>query len=106
MDNDAVYVRVWEYEVPAEHVESFLAAYAPEGPWARLFDEGDGFLGTDLFRQAGGGGRFLTVDRWVDEDSWTRFLDRFREAYEALDARLEGLAATERPLVQGTAEQL
>ncbi|HKG49233.1 MAG TPA: antibiotic biosynthesis monooxygenase [Actinomycetales bacterium] len=96
-----VYVRVWEYEVAPEHVDAFLAAYGSEGPWARLFRQGSGYVGTDLFRLAGGGGRFLTVDRWVDEDSWTRFLDRFREAYEALDARLEGLAANERPLVAG-----
>jgi hypothetical protein len=101
-----VYVRVWEYDVPHEHVDAFVAAYGSDGPWVRLFRQGSGYVGTDLFRLADGGGSFLTVDRWVDEGDWTRFLDQFREAYEALDARLEGLAATERPLVQGTADHL
>jgi hypothetical protein len=96
-----MYVRVWEYEVPAEQVGAFVAAYGPEGAWAELFRHGTGYVGTDLFCEAGGGGRFLTVDRWVDEESWVRFLRTFRDQYEALDTQLEGLAATERPLVEG-----
>lgn len=97
-----MYVRVWEYEVPPQHVAAFVAAYGPDGDWARLFREGSGYVGTELFLEVGRAGRFLTVDRWVDADSWARFLDRSREAYQALDARLEGLAATERALVEGT----
>jgi heme-degrading monooxygenase HmoA len=96
-----VYVRVWEYEVPTESVGAFVAAYGPDGEWARLFRRGRGYLGTDLYRQDGGGDRFLTVDRWVDQDSWRSFLDTSRSAYDALDARLEGLATTERALVEG-----
>jgi hypothetical protein len=98
----AMYLRVWEYEVPADHLSAFVAAYGPDGDWARLFAGQDGYLGTGLFRDAMGGGCFLTVDRWVDEPTWRRFLDTSRQAYEALDLRLEGLAATERPLLEGS----
>ena len=97
----AMYLRVWEYEVPADHVDAFLAAYGPDGDWARFFRGGPGYLGTGLFRDTEGGGHFLTVDRWVDQATWFRFLDGSRQAYEALDLRLEGLAATGRPLLEG-----
>lgn len=96
-----VYLRVWEYEVPADHVGPFIAAYGAEGDWARLFGRAEGYLGTGLFRDVERGGRFLTVDRWADEAAWRSFLDTSREAYEALDRRLEGIAATERPLLDG-----
>jgi hypothetical protein len=96
-----VYVRVWEYEVSTESVGPFVAAYGPDGAWSTLFRRGRGYLGTDLYREDGGGVRFLTVDRWVDEDSWRSFLDTSGSAYDALDARLEGLATTERELVEG-----
>ena len=96
-----VYLRVWEYEVPAHNVDAFLAAYGPEGDWALLFRGAQGYLGTGLFRATDEGGRFLTVDRWADQAAWLRFLDTSRQAYEELDLRLEGLAATERPLLEG-----
>jgi len=40
-------------------------------------------------------GRFLTIDRWQDERDWRSFRDAFGPAYEALDARFEGLAEVE-----------
>src|SRR3954453_4667863 len=45
-----VYIRVWEYRIDAEHVEAFLAAYGSDGEWARLFQRGPGYVGTELYR--------------------------------------------------------
>src|SRR5437870_1569557 len=97
----AMYLRVWEYEVADGHVDAFLAAYGPEGEWAGLFRGAQGYIGTDLFRSTDGDGRFITVDRWTDQGAWLGFLQTSRQAYEALDQRLEGLATTERPLLEG-----
>jgi quinol monooxygenase YgiN len=47
-------------------------------------------------------GRFLTIDRWRDEQAWQAFLTVFRPDYETLDARLEGIAAAERSLFEGS----
>ena len=97
-----MFIRVWDYQVPAQNVESFVAAYGADGPWIELFSRGQGYLGTELYREGPAGTRFLTIDRWVDEDHWRRFLDQHRHAYQSLDHRLEGLAASERALFEGT----
>ena len=97
-----MFVRVWEYEVPGDHAAAFAAAYAADGAWAELFARAGGFLGTELYRDAGAGNRFLTIDRWRNEADWRSFLQAFAPAYEALDAQLEGLAAAERLLFEGS----
>ena len=61
-----------------------------------------GFLGTELHRDAARADRFLTIDRWQDEQDWRSFLNAFGSAYESLNAQLEGLAATERSLFEGS----
>jgi heme-degrading monooxygenase HmoA len=97
-----VFVRVWEYDVAADRVEAFVGAYGPDGDWARLFGTAEGFAGTSLYRSTGQDGRLLTVDRWADEASWSRFLASSRAAYEALDARLAHLAGGGWLVVEGT----
>jgi heme-degrading monooxygenase HmoA len=100
--NAGVFVRVWEYEVPGDRAEAFTAAYAADGAWGELFGRAAGFLGTELYRDAARADRFLTIDRWQDEHDWRSFLHAFGSAYEALDARLEGLSAAERSLFEGS----
>jgi heme-degrading monooxygenase HmoA len=97
-----VYVRVWEYEVPLDRAGAFAAAYSADGPWGELFGRAGGFLGTELYRDSARPGRFLTIDRWRDEQAWQAFLSAFRPDYETLDARLEGIAAVERSLFEGS----
>jgi heme-degrading monooxygenase HmoA len=97
-----VFVRVWEYQVPGDRAGAFTAAYAADGAWGELFGRGTGFLGTELYRDAARGDRFLTIDRWQDEQDWRSFLSAYGQAYEALDAQLEGLAAAERSLFEGS----
>ena len=87
-----VFTRVWEYDVPPAHVADFVAAYGPDGDWARLFGTADGYLSTDLYRSTDIPGRFLTVDRWADEASWQAFVAASSSAYDALDVRLTRLA--------------
>ena len=95
------YIRVWEYEVSAAHVDAFVAAYGGDGEWVQLFRRGQGYAGTQLYRGVDAPARFLTVDRWSDEASWRAFLSGFHAEYEVLDARLEGLSLRERPLLEG-----
>jgi heme-degrading monooxygenase HmoA len=97
-----VFVRVWEYKVPGDRSEAFTAAYAADGAWGELFGRAAGFLGTELYRDAARADRFVTNDRWHDEQDWRSFRSATSSAYEALDAQLEGLAAAERPLFEGS----
>lgn len=95
-------MRLWEYEVPGDRAVAFTTAYAADGAWGKLFGRAAGFLGTELYRDTAWAGRFLTVDRWQNEEDWQSFLHAFGPAYESLDAQLEGLAIAERSLFEGS----
>jgi heme-degrading monooxygenase HmoA len=96
-----MYIRVWEYEVAADHTDAFLAAYGADGDWAQLFQRGRGYVGTDLYRRTDDGARFLTVDRWTDQAAWRAFLEEWGDAYERLDMRMTRLSVSQRALLQG-----
>lgn len=97
-----VYVRVWEYEVAADHIAAFLAAYGPEGGWARLFQTGRGFVGTELYRCTDDEARFVTVDRWTEHGAWLAFLEECRESYDRRDRTLAHLSTSQRCLLEGS----
>ena len=97
-----MFARVWEYEVPADQVDSFIAAYGPTGAWARLFARGDGFARTELYRSTGSPTRFITVDRWRSQAAWQEFIDRWGLAYADLDAAMEPLASGGTLLMEGS----
>jgi heme-degrading monooxygenase HmoA len=100
--NIGVFVRVWVYEVPGAQAEAFTAAYAADGAWGELFSRAAGFLGTELYRDAARADRFLTIDRWRNEQDWRSFLNAFGSAYASLDTQLEGLTVVERSLFEGS----
>lgn len=66
-------------------VQSLLDAYGADGDWERLFTRGTGYTGTSLYRKVGVEDRFVTVDRWNDEEHWRTFLADWRGAYDALE---------------------
>lgn len=96
-----MYVRVWQYEVPAEQVEAFVAAYGADGDWAQLFRRASGYAGTDLFRDTDSRDRFLTVDRWDSETAWDAFLAQRGTEYGRLADDLAGLTTANRPVLEG-----
>ena len=100
--NGDVYIRVWEYEVAADHTDAFVAAYGAEGEWGQLFRAGRGYVGTELYRSADDEARFVTVDRWTDEEAWREFLEASRETYDRLDKVLAHLSASQRCVLEGS----
>lgn len=99
-----VFIRIWDYDVPADAVPAFCAAYPSHGDWVEMFARAVGYLGTELYRDPDHTGHFLTIERWRTEQDWHAFRARFGADYGALDARLDGLAATERSLFEGVSE--
>jgi heme-degrading monooxygenase HmoA len=91
-------VRLWEYDVRPGRVAEFVAAYGPDGDWARLFAGADGYLGTELFGSTSTATRFVTLDRWSSAEKWTAFLKRFKSAYDELDGQLSPLTVAQREL--------
>jgi heme-degrading monooxygenase HmoA len=94
-------VRVWEYDVPEASRAEFERVYGTDGGWAQLLSSSDGFRGTELFASLSHPGRYLTVDRFTDEDAWRAFLAEHRAAYDRLDAATEALTTDERELAGG-----
>jgi heme-degrading monooxygenase HmoA len=86
---------VWEFMVCDDAIEEFLAAYGPQGSWVQLFRQGEGFLGTTLLQSDQAPNKYLTIDRWVDVESYKRFRESFAAEYAELDARLHALTSSE-----------
>jgi heme-degrading monooxygenase HmoA len=83
------HVRLWEFRVRAGCEADFEAAYGPRGAWARLFALADGYLGTELLRDATVPRRYLTIDRWTEAEAFDRFRRDHGAEYARLDAQCE-----------------
>jgi heme-degrading monooxygenase HmoA len=90
-----MFVIVWEFRVPREHMPDFERAYGTGGDWAQLFRKSEGFIGTELLHDRNDLTRFLTVDRWRSRDDFEAFRAEFEDAYMAMDVRCERLTESE-----------
>ncbi len=88
-------IRVWEYEVVPGREAEFEQLYGSTGAWARLFGRSAGHLGTELYRGLDRPGRYVTVDRFSDVESWQRFLGEHGDDYAELDSRCAQLTTSE-----------
>ena len=86
-----MYVIIWEYQVKAEHLDEFERIYHPAGLWAELFKRGNGYISTELLRDETHPHRYLTIDRWESVRDYKDFQAKWKEEYEAVDKRCEGL---------------
>ena len=86
---------IWEFAVDEANRPAFERAYAPGGPWARLFAESEGFVETRLLRAKESAGVYQTVDRWVSREAYAQFKRAFAERYEALDEEVGDLSKRE-----------
>lgn len=89
------FVYVWEYTIAAEHRTAFLAAYHPDGEWARLFRNDPAYLVTRLIRDVANPDRYLTIDYWTSREARDAFRERHRADFDALDRRCEALTLDE-----------
>jgi heme-degrading monooxygenase HmoA len=70
---------VFSYDVTDS--AEFERAYGPEGDWAKFFQSGAGFIGTELLRDLEIPGRYLVIDRWDSGDAYNAFVEANREEY-------------------------
>ena len=61
---ESTYIVVWEFQVKEGCLAEFVAAYGPDGEWARLFRRSPEFLGVELVGSVGNASRFFTLDHW------------------------------------------
>jgi heme-degrading monooxygenase HmoA len=89
------YVIVWEFQVRQEREKEFVEKYGPEGSWAQLFRQSQGYLRTELVRDVTDRLRFLTLDYWQTENDFSRFRTENVAEYERLDREFAGLTEQE-----------
>ena len=83
------------YEVEPASAEVFEAVYGPDGEWARFFQRGDGYEGTELWRHAD---RYLVIDRWRSEAAYKRFLRANADEYRRRSQKTSRLYVSEQAL--------
>jgi len=91
-------VILWEFEVQAGKEKEFETMYGPEGAWARFFRRGDGYIGTELVRDTGRTGRYLTLDFWISQERYEAIRKENRREYKAIDQKCEALTQSEREI--------
>jgi heme-degrading monooxygenase HmoA len=93
-----MHVTIWEFRVKKGLEAEFERSYGPTGEWARFFERGEGYLGTELLRDTKNRQRYITIDRWISQATHEAFRSRWAEEYEAIDERCEALTEYEVPL--------
>jgi heme-degrading monooxygenase HmoA len=90
-----MFVILWQFDIAEDKIAGFEAAYGPEGSWARLFSLSSDYLGTELLKDAYVPGRYITIDRWRNEETFRAFRATHDADYETLDRASDALTATE-----------
>jgi heme-degrading monooxygenase HmoA len=91
-----MFIVIWEFRVRPEKVSEFESAYLPDGAWADLFKNDDGYLGTELLQSNMAPGLYMTIDRWDSKESYENFLVKWKAEYGRLDEQCEGLTESEK----------
>jgi heme-degrading monooxygenase HmoA len=99
-----MYAIIWEYLVKAEHAGEFEKIYSATGEWAKLFGKSRGYLGTELLSDERELHRYITIDRWSSRQEYESFLSEWKNQYQLLDGRCDGL--TERQTLRGKWESI
>lgn len=89
------YAYLWEFRVAPEQLTEFQRHYGPRGSWVVLFREAAGYLGTSLLRDRSDPLRFVTLDRWENEQAYLAFRGAFATQYAQLDRRCQHLTTRE-----------
>jgi hypothetical protein len=93
---ESTYIVVWEFQVKEDCQAEFVAAYGPDGEWARLFRRSPDFLGVELVGSVDNAARFFTLDQWSSVTGLDVFLANNATAYDVLERRFSGLTVWER----------
>ncbi len=99
------YVAIWRYVVRPERTGEFCLAYGSDGIWCRLFRRADGYVSTQLVRDAAEPDAFLTIDTWSSREAYAAFRARFAAEYEATDRLCGELTLREERIAEGETDE-
>jgi heme-degrading monooxygenase HmoA len=92
------YLILWEFRPKKGAEARFEEMYGPGGDWAKFFEQGEGFLSTELVRDSKDPTRYITLDRWISRQAYEGFRAVYRQEYESIDEQCESLTESEREL--------
>jgi heme-degrading monooxygenase HmoA len=90
-----VYVRIWSFEIKNESKARFEEVYGPAGDWAQLFQRAPGYVRTELLKDRGLAGRYLTCDYWQSQDAYRAFEAQWKKEFDTLDRECEAMTLRE-----------
>ncbi|MCU0397888.1 MAG: hypothetical protein MUC73_07270 [Cyclobacteriaceae bacterium] len=93
-----MYVILWSYRVKQNCIHTFREHYNSNGTWARLFQQSNEYISTDLLQLEGEELNFMTIDRWKSQQAYLRFKEAFAQSYAELDQLCDGLTHEENHL--------
>ena len=97
-DKLRAYTYMWEFHVKRGSEKQFEGTYGPNGEWVKLFQKGEGYLGTELHRDINATGRYVTTDYWKTQAAYNLFIKQWKSEFDALDKACESMTEKETPL--------
>jgi len=82
---------LWKYKVKPEYRHVFEQEYGPDGTWAKLFSESEGYQGSYLQRSEEEPSTYLLLDTWADKAAYLGFLQRQEKHYREQSTAFEYL---------------
>ena len=76
---------IWRFRAKPDRVEDFRRTYGCDGQWAKLFARSPEYQVALLLQDTSDPLLFMVIDRWANDDSFTRFHQKFEQEYAALD---------------------
>jgi heme-degrading monooxygenase HmoA len=97
MTTESNFQSIWEYEIKSELHTEFIEAYEPNGLWANLFSQCEGYIKTELKQEAGvHPTKFLTIDHWRSKNDFLAMKQAVSQDYHKLDKQCEAYTLSEK----------
>ena len=90
-----MFMYVWEYKVKKDFAMEFEEKYGPDGSWVRLFQQADGYLGTELHQDIKSKARYITIDYWLSKPMHDACKTEYAEKFQQLDKLCEAFTEQE-----------
>lgn len=92
------YTYMWAFVIREDSRQQFERHYGPDGTWAQLFRQSEGYIETLLLHDRNDPLRYITVDRWRSHREYGEFRLRFAAEYATLDGQCEQMTSHEESL--------
>ena len=86
---------IWKYKVKKMFKMDFEKLYGGNGKWVKLFERGEGYIGTKLIRDVFDNWQYVTIDTWVSQNLYEKFLSENKREFAVIDAEGENLTESE-----------